>query len=121
MGRESCKDCEYCTSTHWTKQYDYMCTMSGEAFLVNPSSIPPCLNYRPKPEYSPKENKVSPSYTELREELERLQEAGDKISRELEVWMNSVDEVIGLLRHKEEEINKLRRIKAEITGEKECD
>lgn len=76
------------------------------------------LNYSPKPEYVPKEAKVSPSYTELRQELERIQEDGDRISREFEVWMNSVDKIVGLLRHKEEEINKLRRIKAEITGEK---
>lgn len=103
---------------HWHNPPLHICGRTMEIFVGGPSSVPPCIAYKPKPEYILKEN---PSYTELREELERLQEDGYKISRELEVWLNSVNATIGLLRHKEAEINRLQCIKKEITGEKESD
>ena len=118
MAKESCENCIYHVMNHWVDPQQHICTKTMEIFVGNPSSIPTCIAYKPKPEYILKEN---PSYTELRKELERLQEDGAKISRELEVWMNSVNTTIGLLRHKEAEIDKLRRIKNEITGKKESD
>ena len=51
----SCKGCKFCTECHWTNPHTFLCALYGEVFLVNPSNIPPCLNYKPKPEYIPKE------------------------------------------------------------------
>ena len=56
MARESCENCIYYLYNPWVKPALHMCMRTMEVFAVRPSSIPPCIAYKPKPEYVPKES-----------------------------------------------------------------
>ena len=53
---ESCENCVHRAVDHWHEPPLHICTMTMEVFAVNPSSVAPCLAYKPKPEYIPKES-----------------------------------------------------------------
>lgn len=54
MVKESCESCMYHIVNHWVDPQQHICTRTMHTFTVRPSSIPPCIAYKPKPIYIPK-------------------------------------------------------------------
>lgn len=51
----SCEHCVHRAVNYYYEPPLHICTMTMKVFAVSPSSVPPCLGFKPKPEYIPKE------------------------------------------------------------------
>ena len=52
---DSCENCVHRAVNYYHEPPLHICTMTMEVFAVSPSSVPPCLGFKPKPEYIPRE------------------------------------------------------------------